>query len=363
MEEDDDEVEVSEVDVSEIGTEDLSELLQVQEIAKERPLSVSTLHRLASATLKRAGRQFEYVHKEVVDNSASADPPRRGQTVCGGSSVPQQGDARDDAIHDGVIWKPEFAKLLRNIYTPTALPSAIYELARLHDDDYVRGNVRKYPSGITMPIDVEAADAIRQGRRKQHAGLCYEEHGFDGFSFCTWPHVFAAPASGSGHHNAMLHGPSGMDDATKVSVIYEATPDPKLVGVAKVFWDAHKPCRETDTSAGGMVGVGEHLRRDGHVANFVVTDAAARARVAAGMEQAGRAFGRRWTGAGVEYEHLLDDQDRLWGAKSRPWPLCWDMSDGLGNAMHVDPDGHRSYAVWLSALGHAGVSLSGDDSA
>jgi hypothetical protein len=76
------------------------------------------------------------------------------------------------------------------------------------------------------------------------------------------------------------------------------------------------------------------------------------------MEQAGRAFIRRWTGARVEFEQLLEDQQRLWGAKSRPWPLCWDMSDGLGNAMHVDPDGHRSYAVWLSALGHAGASRS-----
>ena len=366
MEEGDDKVEVSEIiteDLSEVEVEeeepDNYELRQLKEIfMKERPTSVNTLHRFASATLKRAGRQFEYVHKEVVDNSASAGPPRRGQTVCGGSSVPQQGDARDDALHDGVIWKPEFAKLLSNIYTPTALPSAIHELERLHDDDYVRGNVRKYPSGITMPIDVEAADAIRQGRRKQRAGLCYEEHGFDGFSFCTWPHVFAAPASGSGHHDAMLHGPSGIADATKVSVIYEATPDPKLIGVAEVFWDAHKPCRETDPSAGGMVGVGEHLRRDGHVANFVVTDAAARARVAAGMEQAGKAFSRRWTGACVEFEQLLENQDRLWGAKSRRWPLCWDMSDGLGNAMHVDPDGHRSYAVWLSALGHAGASRS-----
>ena len=72
----------------------LSELLEVQEITKERPLSVNTLHLLASATLKRAGRQFEYVRKEVVDNSASAGPPRRGQTVCGGSSVPQQGESR-----------------------------------------------------------------------------------------------------------------------------------------------------------------------------------------------------------------------------------------------------------------------------
>ena len=90
---DDDEVEVSEVEVSEIGTENLSELLEVQEITKERPLSVNTLHLLASATLKRAGRQFEYVRKEVVDNSASAGPPRRGQTVCGGSSL---GGIRED---------------------------------------------------------------------------------------------------------------------------------------------------------------------------------------------------------------------------------------------------------------------------
>ena len=69
------------------------ELRQHKEIMKERPLSVNTLHLLASATLKRAGRQFEYVRKEVVDNSASAGPPRRGQTVCGGSSL---GGIRED---------------------------------------------------------------------------------------------------------------------------------------------------------------------------------------------------------------------------------------------------------------------------
>ena len=116
---DDDEVEVSEVEVEEIMTEDLSEV-EVEEIMKERPLSVNTLHRLASATLKRAGRQFEYVRKEVVDNSASAGPPRRGQTVCGGSSDPQQGDARDDALHDGVIWRRELAQLLGNIASLSA---------------------------------------------------------------------------------------------------------------------------------------------------------------------------------------------------------------------------------------------------
>ena len=270
----------------------------------------------------------------------------------------------NEVVIDNVVAIPsDLAKDLDNIYTPSARRSAMHELKLLPDDEYVRGNVRKYPSGITLPIDADAADDIRQGRRKQRAGLLYEEHGFDehgfdGFSFCTWPHIFAAPASGSGYHDAVLHGPRGMDDATKVSVIYEATPDPKLFSVAEVFWDAHKPCRETDPSAGGMVGVGEHLRRDGHVANFVVADAQARARVAAGMEQAGAAFIRRWMLHGVEFEQLLEDQNRLWGAKSRPWPLCWDMSDGLGNAMHVDPDGHRSYAVWLSALGHAGASRS-----
>jgi hypothetical protein len=145
---------------------------------------------------------------------------------------------------------------------------------------------------------------------------------------------------------------------TQVSVIYEAKPNPKLVGVAETFWEAHKPVRDTDPSAGGMVGTGEHLRRDGHVANFVVADAEARARVAGGMECAGNSFVKRWTGARVGFEELLGHQRRLWGAKSRSWPLCWNMSDGLGNAEHIDPDGYRCYAVWLSKLGHAGASRS-----
>ena len=41
---------------------------------------------------------------------------------------------------------------------------------------------------------------------------------------------------------------------------------------------------------------------------------------------------------------------------SAPWPQCWNMSDNLANAEHVDPDGHRSFAIWLAKRGHAGVS-------
>ena len=298
-------------------------------------------------------KEKEHVDERMVHHPVSAGPLRRGQTVwrgrtvCGGSSGGEGSSSH--SVYQG-----------SNIHYPTASPTAAHQLELLHSDDYERGNVRKYPSGLTLPIDAAAADNMRQGRRKNRPGLCYQEHGFDGFSPASWPHVFAAPASGFGHHDAMLqqHPGLGTFGYTQVSVIYEAKPNPKLVGVAETFWEAHKPVRDTDPSAGGMVGTGEHLRRDGHVANFVVADAEARARVAGGMECAGNSFVKRWTGARVGFEELLGHQRRLWGAKSRSWPLCWNMSDGLGNAEHIDPDGYRCYAVWLSKLGHAGASRS-----
>ena len=298
-------------------------------------------------------KEKEHVDERMVHHPVWAGPLRRGQTVwrgrtvCGGSSGGEGSSSH--SVYQG-----------SNIHYPTASPTAAHQLELLHSDDYERGNVRKYPSGLTLPIDAAAADNMRQGRRKNRPGLCYQEHGFDGFSPASWPHVFAAPASGFGHHDAMLqqHPGLGTFGYTQVSVIYEAKPNPKLVGVAETFWEAHKPVRDTDPSAGGMVGTGEHLRRDGHVANFVVADAEARARVAGGMECAGNSFVKRWTGARVGFEELLGHQRRLWGAKSRSWPLCWNMSDGLGNAEHIDPDGYRCYAVWLSKLGHAGASRS-----
>ena len=245
-----------------------------------------------------------------------------------------------------------------NIYSATEEPHCDdYVITRLHEDEYVWGNVRRYPSGVSLPIDAEAAEAIRQGRRKHRPGLCYVEHGFDGFCPATWPHVFAAPADGYGHHRAWLGGSDG-GEPTMLAVTYDAKPDPRLISIAESWWDEHKPCRQSDPAAGGMVGVGEHLRRDGYVRAYVVPDAEARARVTAGMEIAGKSFARCWSSAGVGFEELLEQQKRLWGAKARPWPICWDMSDGLGNAEHIDPDGHRSYAVWLSKLGHAGVSRS-----
>ena len=288
----------------------------------------------------------------VDDAPVSAGPLRRGQTVCGGSSSSNdiEGSSSKDVVEerpleeileerplsvrteinkvviDDVVAIPSgLAKDLDNIYTPTAQRSAMHELELLPDDEYMRGNVRKYPSGITLPIDAAAADNMRQGRRKNRQGLCYEEHGFDGFSPASWPHVFAAPASGFGHHDAMLqqHPALGTFGYTQVSVIltviYEAKPNPKLVGVAETFWEAHKPVRDTDPSAGGMVGTGEHLRRDGHVANVVVADAEARARVAGGMECAGNSFVKRWTGAHVGFEELLGHQ---WQARRNERAKC-----------------------------------------
>ena len=117
-----------------------------------------------------------------------------------------------------------------------------------------------------------------------------------------------------------------------------------------------------------MTGVGLHLRRDGHMGNFVTTgDREHEHRVAASItHRAGEVFAQHFRGRGVGYEDMLAEQGRLLGVGEgggeaigeREHPLCWDVTDGLGNSEHVDADGARSYAVWVAGDGHASQSCS-----
>ena len=59
-------------------------------------------------------------------------------------------------------------------------------------------------------------------------------------------------------------------------------------------------------------------------------------------------FQKHFAGREVGFEEMVAEQQRLWPPRKCPigWPLCWDASRDLGNAMHVDSDGWRSYAWW-----------------
>ena len=65
-------------------------------------------------------------------------------------------------------------------------------------------------------------------------------------------------------------------------------------------------------------------------------------------EHMGDLFREVFVGEGVEYEEMLEEQQRLWPASVEGRPRHWDISRNLGNAEHIDPDGWRCYAVWGS---------------
>ena len=89
--------------------------------------------------------------------------------------------------------------------------------------------------------------------------------------------------------------------------------------------------------------------------NFVTTgDREHERRVVASITRsAGEVFTQHFRGRGAGYEEMLDEQWRLFGGEH---PLCWAVSEGLGNSEHLDADDSHSHAVWVARHGHASQS-------
>ena len=248
-------------------------------------------------------------------------------------------------------------------HPPTPLPCwrGIYPdtiagtIPKLDDTLYEYGNVRRYITGVSAYIDPELAQAIPKGVRGQRAGLLFDSN-VVGFEPTAWPHVLAgAPGGGKWYHQVELEG-GGMLQVTHDPEVGEG-----MMEVGERWGGSHVPCRENDCSNGGMVGVGEHLRRDGQVAPFVLQGGEkGREQIKRDMKSMGALFSRQFAGRWVGFEQMLERQGQLWrslqqgDASEHPW--CWDMSWDLGNAEHQDRDGWRSYARWFARHGHASES-------
>ena len=225
----------------------------------------------------------------------------------------------------------------------------------LPEADYPRGNIRRYESGVSVSVSEEQADRMRIGRRQHRSGLLYDES-HSGFCPCLWPHVVHAPLEGGeGGVELMLESSVPGEGAQLLSVRYSSpstAQTQQLMHVAHVFESEHARCRETDIAAGEMFGVGDHVAYDGYLHHFSTSDRHARQRVASAMEVAGRIFARELDGRSggwhASWHNLLQHQAALWPPGTPPWPMCWDASRDLGNAMHIDPDADRSIAVWLA---------------
>lgn len=199
-----------------------------------------------------------------------------------------------------------------------------FYLPVLSECEYERGNVRRDMKGESTLMDTDAADAIPQGRRQQRRGLVYDPS-FTGCSPASWPHTcFPPPHGGMGGRRFLLGGyGEGVED-TIVDVAYSPSVDARMASFADDAIDAHvRKCRVDDPGTGGMHGMGAHMRRTGFVGDFAVRDGRGRQDVGACMELAGRAFTSHFSGRGVGFEGVLEEQRRLF-PHAPPWPICWN---------------------------------------
>jgi hypothetical protein len=199
-----------------------------------------------------------------------------------------------------------------------------FYLPVLSECEYERGNLRRDMKGESTLMDTDAADAIPQGRRQQRRGLVYDPS-FTGCSPASWPHTCFPPAHGGmGGRRFLLGGyGEGVED-TIVDVAYSPSVDARMASFADDAIDAHvRKCRVDDPGTGGMHGMGAHMRRTGFVGDFAVRDGRGRQDVGACMELAGRAFTSHFSGRGVGFEGVLEEQRRLF-PHAPPWPICWN---------------------------------------
>ena len=211
-----------------------------------------------------------------------------------------------------------------------------------------------HPGGRVSSIAMEAADRMKVHRRENRPGLLYDPSA-PGFEPCMWPHVIRAPASGRGGAARLLEGLDGAAP-TLVDVRYTPTVPGPIMAAGRTMLTELRHVRGEDTAGGCMVGAGEHMRRTGFMGPFYVASEGSKRRVAAAMEVAGGVMHQGFVGRGVGWEEMLFRQREAWPPGTPWWPQCWDASEDLGNASHIDPDGDRAFAVWYAERGHEGVS-------
>ena len=80
-------------------------------------------------------------------------------------------------------------------------------------------------------------------------------------------------------------------------VVHDPTVPESMQEVGERWGGCHVPCRNEEPSNGGMVGVGEHLRRDGQVAPYVLRGGEkGRGEIASDMKSMGGLFVQQWGG-------------------------------------------------------------------
>jgi hypothetical protein len=241
-------------------------------------------------------------------------------------------------------------------------PAAIPFVKLLPETEYEYGNARLAASSLDetrVAICREVAAEIPLGRRQNRKGLLYDSS-ISGFEPASWPHVITTPTTGVGMRYLMLEREG--ETPSMLYVGYDARAPLRIVTHIDNLVAMHEGCRGGDPMVGTMVGFGRHLRRDGHLANFV-TNGVDRDRervfVAHKMGVLGDVFNQHFVGRGVAYEDMLEMQHHLHQSDvSSKHGLYWAGAKNLGNAAHIDHDASRTYALWVARHGNSTQSRS-----
>lgn len=220
-------------------------------------------------------------------------------------------------------------------------------------EDFLRGNIHhgRY-------ISQESAASLPVFRRKQVPTLVYDASK-DGFEPSQWRfHVNknegkrlfleALDQDGDGYSN-MVHVHRSRNEEEN-QFLYASTS--KFIRER----NAVRTTKGWGGIYGKMVGIGSRVDRKGVFCDFVIKPEFrkqwSREAEKVTLQRCGDIFKRHFSDKPVGFNEMIEKQKFLWPMdcpdELTDFPQCWNGSLNLGNELHNDNDGTRSFAVWVS---------------
>jgi len=206
-------------------------------------------------------------------------------------------------------------------------------------------------------ISHEKAALLKKFLRNQVPSLLYDQSvkGFDPTKWSVCIHstenarLYLVPYHGYGNAYSNLVHVHRSKNEDENDFLYHTTSN---------LINERNPVRITDgwNGVGIMVGIGEHLSRDGQHTDFVVRPKFRtiwnNAEEKRTMSECGDIFEAQFKNKFVGYKEMIGHQKLLWPnncpSRVTDVPRCWNASKNLGNELHNDCDADRSFAVWIN---------------
>jgi len=218
--------------------------------------------------------------------------------------------------------------------------------------NYPRGN--KYKGKF---ISQEHAASLDKFPRNQVPSLLYDQSD-KGFDPTKWrfhinttqdARLFLQPLHGDGDAYSNLVHVHRSNNKIENNFLHNT--------ISKLI-EERNPVRTTNgwNGVGIMVGIGEHLNRNGHHTDFVLRPKFrtmwSNEEEKMTMSKCGGIFEAQFKDKSVGYKEMIEHQKRLWPnncpSRVTDIPRCWNASKNLGNELHNDGDADRSFAVWTN---------------